>query len=407
MTEPSRSTSKTIYILGAGFSHNAGIPLQAQILEGIHDMNLLDMPSSLSEKFLDAQSEIFTFIEKIFEQVPTPSLEDVFTLLDQSINRRSYCVGYSWQELEEVRSALYTAIVVLLHTRGRKISKQEEFYDSVAACLIKERLAAGQEGDPFSVISLNWDCVLENAIYWCLGQCNTTKADIDYCCYTNPFQGTSRHTPSINQKALGLYNIKVLKPHGSVNWVICPNCNRLYAGLGAPVQLMEEYIVGDFCIGCEKALAPSEEDEVYAPFLEPFIITPTFVKEFDNAHIQMVWHNAYIELREATKVVFIGYSLPEADYHLRTLLKRAIRPDAKIVVVLMENDKPPEHCGDHIRDKYAVSRYKAFFGSEPKVEFKLEGVKEYFKEVLEDIPLLERIEFLRQEFRKFNTTNSP
>lgn len=40
--------------------------------------------------------------------------------------------------------------------------------------------------------------------------------------------------------------------------------------------------------------------------------TPTFVKRFDNPHLQMTWHNAFIELVEADKVVFIGYSLPGA-----------------------------------------------------------------------------------------------
>jgi hypothetical protein len=127
------------------------------------------------------------------------------------------------------------------------------------------------------------------------------------------------------------------------------------------------------------------------PILEPLIISPTFIKEFNNAHIQMIWHNAYIDLCEAKKVVFIGYSLPEADYHLRTLLKRAIRKDAELIVVLTKKDKPPDHCDKHIRGKYAASRYKAFFGSETRIKFEFGGVKSYFRKVIASERIDQRI----------------
>ena len=206
-----------VYILGAGFSYDAGVPLQSEILGSIRQFEpieyyknkeIMDLSSLLSERFLTAQSKIFDFIGKIFQQeVPNPRLEDVFTLIDQNIQRRSYCVGCDWQELEVVRSALLNAIVVLFHTYESRVSPEaQEFYRLVAGYFVEERVNAGQKGHPFSIISLNWDCVLENAIYWFLEQCGGNKVDIDYCCYTTPLEGTSRHTPSINQKAVGLFN---------------------------------------------------------------------------------------------------------------------------------------------------------------------------------------------------------
>jgi hypothetical protein len=395
--EPTEPNLETVYILGAGFSYGAGVPLQSEILQHIKDSDPLSTPSVFSDMFAESQGRSISFINRIFEEVPNPRLEDVFTLIDQSIQRRSYCVGYNWQELEIVRSALLNAIVMLFHTCESRIqSKMQEFYHSVAGYFVEERVNAGQKRHPFSIISLNWDCVLENAIYWFLDQCGGNKVDIDYCCYTTPLEGTLRHTPSINQKAVGLFNTKFIKLHGSVNCVLCPNCNRLYTGLGAPRELLEEYIAGKICPRCCRVRSAVGSTALNKPVLEPLIISPTFIKEFNNAHIQMIWHNAYMDLCEAKKVVFIGYSLPEADYHLRTLLKRAIRKDAELVVVLIKKDEPPLHCDKHIREKYAASRYGAFFGSGTNIKFEFGGVKSYFRDVVEPKQLNQRIEWLRK-----------
>ena len=399
MNDHTQLAPEIVYVLGAGFSYDAGVPIQSEILSGIRRFQLLDLPASLSSNFLTAQTEISSFIERIFERVPNPRLEDVFTLIDQSIQRRNFCIGYSWQQLEVVRSALLNAIVLLFHAREEQVpAAAQDLYHETAAYLVEERLKAGQQNHPFSIVSLNWDCVLENAIYWCLDQCEGRKADIDYCCYTTPLEGTTRHTPSIYQKAIGLYNIKFMKPHGSVNCVLCPNCNRLYSGLGATRKSLEKYVAGKVCPRCRRIIMQAETEGPKEPILEPLIISPTFLKEFDNAHIQMIWHNAYVDLCEARKIVFIGYSLPEADYHLRTLLKRAIRPDAQITVVLIEKDKPPQQCEAHVRQKYAASHYTAFFGQEPRVKFEFGGVQAYFRPFLEDKTLSDRIAFLEERF---------
>ena len=400
MTDEEELRPETVYVLGAGFSCDAGVPLQPDILSGIRKLGLLDLPRVLSEEFVDAQNKIFDFIGRIFETAPDPRLEDVFTLIDQSIQRKNHCLGYNWQDLEVVRSALLDAIVLLFHAKQDLMaSADRDFYDSVAAFLIEQRIAAGQESHPFSIISLNWDCILENAIYRCLDQYGITEVDVDYCCYTTPLQGPqgqkAKHVPSVQQKAKGLYNIKLMKLHGSINCVICPNCNRLYVGLHAPSEWMEEYLLNKICPRCARTAPHSQEGKRQGPILEPLLISPTFLKELSNTHIQMVWDNAYVDLCEAQRVIFIGYSLPEADYHLRTLLKRAIRHDAQITAVLTERDAPLSDCPAHIRDKYAASRYRAFFGSEPRVTVRSDGMKGYFRRDIEAKTLADRLANIR------------
>ena len=396
-----RLKPETVYVLGAGFSYEAGVPLQSQILERIRDLDPLSAPSLLSEIFAECQGRSIAFISRIFEQVPNPRLEDIFTLIDQSVQHRNYCVGYNWQEIEVIRRALLNAIVHLFHSGESAIPPDKnKLYKEIAAFLIERRVKAGQKNHPFSVISLNWDCLLENAIYWCLDQYAITGVDVDYCCYTTPLQGLhgekTEHVPSIQQKAVGLYNLKVMKLHGSINCVICPNCNRLYAGLHAPIEWMEEYLANKTCPRCSKVMSLSPEGDAIGPILEPLLISPTFLKELNNTHIQMIWHNAYVDLCEAKEVVFIGYSLPEADYHLRTLLKRAIRRGTKITTVLIDQDNPTAGCPPHIKDKYAASRYRAFFGSEPTITIRPDGTSGYFRSQIGARTYENRLESVRQ-----------
>jgi hypothetical protein len=40
-----------------------------------------------------------------------------------------------------------------------------------------------------------------------------------------------------------------------------------------------------------------------------------------------------IEISEATEIIFIGYSLPNADFEMRQLLSRMTRESAEITVV--------------------------------------------------------------------------
>jgi len=60
---------------------------------------------------------------------------------------------------------------------------------------------------------------------------------------------------------------------------------------------------------------------------------PTFLKNLTNTQYKLIWQNAAIELSEATKIVFIGYSLPAADFEMKQILSRMVRDTAEIEVV--------------------------------------------------------------------------
>ncbi len=396
---------KTVYIIGAGFSYEAGFPLQTGILKRIQDFRF-DVLSGittddfliLSELFLSHQERSNTlkeFLTRVFSSSVNPSLEDVFTLLDQTIASRGFCLRYSWKELNDINDFLKRAILTIFHYSVEKLKQKPVlFYNQFSSYLLEERLKNGLAKDCVSVISLNWDSLIEDTIYDCIRSIDAyKKIDVDYCSYTTPLQNGCPHTPSIIQKAKKIYNIKVLKLHGSINWLLCPNCNRLHTGLGSKESMWNLYVVPRKCAYC-KAL--SEENEIIKiPDLEPLFITPTFNKVFNNTHIQMVWHNAHVEIAEADKIVFIGYSLPEADYHFRTLIKRAMRSNTIIEVVLKRTDKVPHDTKSYQKKYFAETRYRNFFG-ENRIVFHWHGVKGYFHDIFESMDLKKRLRKIKK-----------
>lgn len=398
---------KTVYVLGAGFSAGAKFPLQSQLLADLKSGMFSDsLPAEDHSRLKDNQDKINDFCQAVFpiseEDQP---LEDVFTLLDQVILSRGHFSKFSTADLVTVRDAFIYCILHFLYYHSDRYTKAEDtLYDRFAANILQQRMSLGQSADPVSIISLNWDSLLEDAFFRVLRHANGIgKADIDYCVYTTPLP-ESPHCPSTKQKAAGLFNIKLLKLHGSITWLRCPNSNHIYTGLGALHDACDVYLkrrnspfIAD--------LFPDSREGAYPPVLEPYIITPTYAKVFDLPHIQTTWHNAYVELREASRIVFIGYSLPESDYHFRTLLRRAIRTGTGIEVVLHTNDRPDEAVGDIVRSgampQTAVTRYCKLFGRERIVtSTRYDGIQAYVEDLLPESQYEGIVDDIKEAFEK-------
>lgn len=393
---------KTVYVLGAGFSKPAGFPLQRKIYPMVVWQSFCAKQSVMGDDYatFGVSQEVFMFLSeagfvdaKNGKLLSNLSLEDLFTLLDRVIQDRGTFCGYNWASkgargggvkrpdlrpsLIEVRDSLVRSILAILHGCSHKHAKKRHSqFRQFAAHLINKRLLARGEKDPFSVLSLNWDSLLEDSIYHVLAETGGIKndramADVDYCVYTYPLKG-SPHMPSTKQKAAGIFNIKVLKLHGSATWLRCPNSNVVYTGLGSAESPQALYVQPR-----PSPLVSRYADGLAAPpDLEPYIITPSFTKVFDLPQIQATWHNAYVELREAKEIVFIGYSLPDADHQVRALLRRAIRPNTKITIVLPSAGNLKKR-----RERSAVAhRYRDVFGRR-KLRFQFQGVEGFIEKV--------------------------
>jgi hypothetical protein len=104
-----------VFILGAGFSKNAGLPVQSEFTERLIHSGTREDPTRLVVPYLRGFiAEAFDHLEKAKSKY-WPDLEDIFTCIDLSANTGHYLgLKFSPSELRKVRRALISRIVGML-----------------------------------------------------------------------------------------------------------------------------------------------------------------------------------------------------------------------------------------------------------------------------------------------------
>lgn len=371
---------KTLFFLGAGFSKDAGGPIQNEIVKTL----LSEEFCNIHQSDLGVQSalKIFKeFLEKeLFineNQYSNVVLEDVFTPIDRCIvEGRSYG-SYSHSMLVELREKLHYLLAKSIQygvdIKGGNKQYINDFANYINT-LAKRRLDDFKE-DNVAILTTNWDILLDNALNRivkhetdCISQGDYERgpiAVVDYCCYISSLEDDSYIKPGLFALGRKGYSIKYLKLHGSMNWLHCPNCQRLYVKFDEKTMFAEKY-----CKHCAKNFKHLNREKNSIK-LKGNLLLPTFIKDLKNIQLQLVWQNAGIELSEATKIVFIGYSLPVADFEIRQLLSRFVRKNAIIEVVVFPGGNPDSE----------IKRYQDFFGKRKVILHKM-TVPEYIKKEL-------------------------
>ena len=214
-----------------------------------------------------------------------------------------------------------------------------------------------ESNDLVSIITTNWDIMLDNELYRLIEENRESLGILDYTCSFSSIQKNDKTIKS-GQYVIGKggYNVKLLKLHGSLNWLTCPRCSIIY------VKFYRKWNGGFVSqdLSCWKCANNYIEEKTTPTQLESKLIMPTYLKNINDGQLKTIWQNSGIELAEASKVVFLGYSLPQADFEFKQLLSRMIRSDAKIETVLVESDNPHNYK-EHHKIKTAGFRYQSFF----------------------------------------------
>ena len=375
--------NKTVYFLGAGFSADAGGPIQNQIIQFILDPEFskkfdykpylkqarLDFINFIKEKLLIPDS----LIEKI-------SLEDIFTPIDRAISSGKSFKDIDSKRLVELREKFHFLMGVAIHFGVDYNGKSKVYIENFAKYInnIAKRRLDDVKKDEIAIITSNWDILLDNELNKLTREFsendqrvgNKRLAVLDYCCYISSLQNDEFIKPGLFALGKEGYNIKYLKLHGSMNWLHCPNCQRMYIKYNVKTMLSNQ----KYCKHCKTNYGL---DNVKSIELKSNLLLPTFIKDLSNIQIQLIWQNAGIELSEASKIVFIGYSLPQADFEIRQLLSRCIPNHTEIEVVLYPGRKNNLKSEE---DKNAeMIPWKTFFGNRIKSEknFIFKTVPEY------------------------------
>jgi NAD-dependent SIR2 family protein deacetylase len=324
-------TEKTVYILGAGFSIPAGIPAQGELLSVISNYRLL-------APLTRTRTQLFKFIEDVFgldrEQAKSLELEDIYTPLHQSISRNEYLKSYSPEALKKVENAL-NRLVAHVIDNGKSGHLEDTGYVEEFAYHLLAAKHQWPRADRFSVISLNWDILLDKRLFSSIGD----NEVIDYGCHCTGIDSGNQMVPAMAATERGLIVQKLLKPHGSLNWVTCPKCQRVF------VHKNEKAGIKAFKGTAECRFCDSVK-------LNAALLLPTFQKDMAKFHFQHIWNQCSRELAKATKLVFIGYSFPLADFDFRSLITKHVG-DVEVEVVLYSPDGLENAEG---------KRYKDYFG---------------------------------------------
>ncbi len=355
--------NKTVYILGAGFSIEAGAPSQAQIIGKIFEFAKENESEEkdekerkeIREKIKEFKSFLVDTMGIAEEFHNTIALEDIFTPIDHCIVNNTAFRGVSVEKLAAKRVLIFELISLILNDSLKNTNK--EYIDKFAKYVVdicKQRHIDKNNIDPISIISTNWDILLDNSLYNEIKKESTKDKPgvVDYCCYVSSYdKGDETVKPGLQILGRGGFNTKILKLHGSMNWLQCRRCQRLYVTFNKDTVMSSYHNDEVTCRHCNANFGKKLSHKLSAN-----LVMPTFMKDLSNPQYKIIWQNAGIELSEAKKIVFIGYSLPQADFEMRQLLSRMVDVETEIEVVgFKDENKPYEY--DNV-----IKNYQQFFG---------------------------------------------
>jgi hypothetical protein len=302
-----RHKMATVYILGAGATKAAAqhAPMTNDLLEKAFEQlknaaRIRRVMDFVGDFYLNTSPDKMAAIRD-FSSERLPRIEDVLSQVDMAIASNSplspkYDVAY----LRELRFNLtYLIYKVLRHSLDFMPDSHNPVYENLVKALTP--------GD--TIISLNYDIAIDNALLWLFNRAGL--GSVDYGLKVRDSWPIGRYDDRLGP-------VPLLKLHGSLNWLYCPNCRALDVTEGHKgVYVVLEEGESVECSGCHK------------PNYESTLITPSFVRTMANGLLVPVWKRAEQAVAGAERLVFIGYSLPDADIDLRCMLTRGLYNNPK------------------------------------------------------------------------------
>jgi NAD-dependent SIR2 family protein deacetylase len=309
---------RNVFILGAGFSVDAGAPLVNDFLDTARE--LFDDPNSnLDEQEKEDFKKVFEFRKHVSQarekfKIDLDNIEQLFGLIEMSYRLDSgtsnvrdamvYVIAKTLQLAIQgkgnrpsivIRSSVPNAPWMHLFNPGEQLHPnvfRPDIYRHFA------NLITGKYDDPAKlrsraniVITFNYDLVLDNVL---------RRLDV------NPDYGLDE--PAIEGSQEKGVQISLLKLHGSTNWAICPSCQKVH--VLQDVKFTDD--PGAFrmrsCSRCGGA------------GLRLLLVPPTWDKSEYREAMRPVWKKAIDALKSAKRICIIGYSMPETDTFFKFLL---------------------------------------------------------------------------------------
>lgn len=349
------SKMKTAIFLGAGASKAEGAPLQGEMFKEY--FKFVKQPQSMF--FSERHSQLDTFFQQIFnidvnlmnlDLIDFPTFEEVLGVLDQAILRNETLKDYDLDNINDnsnrLRQIRTYVILAMAEIIDNKLLVHKGLHNKLIKRLINENVL-----ENCIFLTTNYDILIDNA----LSKLIDRNIPLDYLIEFENFNRVNDwRRPSRNAN-------KLFKLHGSLNWLFCPTCNNItLTPLEKGISRLFTNIGDAICPDCET---------LYTPILIP----PTFFKNMGNVFIQQIWNKAEQELRKVDHVIFCGYSFPDADVHIKYLLKR-IQTNREMPMRFTVINRPHKELVS-LSAQDEEKRYKRFLG--PTVHYTKASFEEF------------------------------
>jgi hypothetical protein len=299
-------SSKTIFLLGAGASKKAGVPLMKNFLDEAYD---LWQQQKLGEEDAEHFKKVFNGISAL-QRVHSKSrldinnLESVFATFEMAklLNKMP---NFRPKEIDNLIKSLKRLIVVTIEKK-LKLPRRDhnvyppEPYDEFID-LVKKLSTKSIPKQEVSILTFNYDIALDFALH-------AKRMGPNYC---------------LDAHAASNEAINLLKLHGSLNWSTSIDNNQII-----PWDLRDYFAHYSFGRGVTKwaklgigtHLKTFNELNNFTEIDgEPVIVPPTWNKSNYHNDLSEIWSQSAKELEKAENLFIIGFSLPETDVFFRHL----------------------------------------------------------------------------------------
>lgn len=306
-----------VFLFGAGASYGDGIPVQSELIPLI--LNDSDLQLSKSK----AGTQIRSFLKDNFSTKDRfPALEEVFGFIDFHLNNElSLSKKWTLKELRDLKSNFTKVLHYVISSKTKQSDHFRQFWE-----IIK------MKRKEIGVITTNYDTLIDDSfdgiyseylIDYCIDLINFRYPDnlTSFDWWVNPNKPVTRFG---NERPI---RIKLLKIHGSLNWKYCNCCGQVgltpwQHGINLKTDTFDSFFESDITI------CPFDNNR-----LSSLIQVPSHLKTNTNFIFNKLFDEAGYTIRSAKTLVIIGYSFPEADVHIRAMIKRNFNPENQIIVV--------------------------------------------------------------------------
>lgn len=279
-----------IYIFGAGASAAEGAPATGDFFAQTWQR--------LAPDFDDRIRNVWRFLSEVYG-VPVdgpaafdfiPSVDQIFSLVDWSLHTdQALGSRYDPPRLYQVRRDLEH---LMCATLDAALEQRERRSTGPHGRFVRRLLTEkGEQG--FALLSLNYDTLLDDALVDAGASPDYGFADLD-------LRGRRAWRGPL-----------LAKLHGSLNWALCKACDHLQVA-DAKIAHLLPHVEGLSCSRCGN-------DRLHGT-----TVSPTWLKNYDWPQLRHVWDLALECIREAERLVFVGYSMPQADVAVHHLIRRAL-----------------------------------------------------------------------------------